>query len=97
MSVRNLEYLASDVDTRAILVRSDLKGRGLGALLMNKIVGYCRGRGIGHLAGEVLAGNDRMLFLARELGFAVTPGSDSGTCQATLELAAGGRPEAPAP
>jgi acetyltransferase len=27
-------------------VRSDLKGQGLGSLLMNKLIRYCRERGI---------------------------------------------------
>lgn len=73
----------------AILVRSDLKGKGLGALLMSKLVTYCRERGIGQLAGEVVAGNDRMLALARDVGFKITPGGDPGTCRVTLDLAAG--------
>ena len=45
----------------AILVRSDMQGKGLGALLMDKIVRYCRSRGIGELVGDVLATNARML------------------------------------
>ncbi len=55
----------------AILVRSDMQGRGLGGLLMDKIVRYCRTRGIGEVVGDVLATNVavRMLALAREIGF----------------------------
>ena len=60
----------------AILVRSDLKGKGLGRILLSKLVGYCRSRGIAEVWGEVLAGNVRMLSLARDLGFAATPSSD---------------------
>ena len=81
----------------AILVRSDLKGKGLGNLLMKKIVAYCRARGIRRLAGEVIEGNERMLSLARELGFAVVAGSDPGVRQVSLELASGGRPPPAAP
>jgi acetyltransferase len=69
----------------AILVRSDLKGRGLGMFLMKKIVAYCRGRGIARLAGEVLSGNSRMLDLARQLGFVVAPG-EGGVCRVVLDL-----------
>ena len=32
----------------SILVRSDLKGEGLGSLLMRKMIRYCRERGTGH-------------------------------------------------
>ncbi len=71
----------------AILVRSDLKGKGLGTLLLRKIVAYGRGRGIGRLTGEVLERNARMLALARDLGFAVARGDGPGTCRVTLDLA----------
>ncbi|MEQ1775826.1 MAG: bifunctional acetate--CoA ligase family protein/GNAT family N-acetyltransferase [Burkholderiales bacterium] len=71
----------------AILVRSDLKGQGLGALLMNKIIRYCRARGTGVLTGSVLRGNERMLSLARELGFSTKVDSDAGVVQLALPLA----------
>ena len=53
----------------AILVRSDLKGRGLGSALLAKPIGYCRARGIQRLTGEVLAENRPMLWLAAALVF----------------------------
>ncbi len=74
----------------AILVRSDLKGRGLGSLLMKKIIRYCAARGTGMLVGTVLRGNDRMLALARELGFTLAPAADADLVQLTLSL--GGTP-----
>ena len=70
----------------AILVRSDLKGRGLGALLMHKIIDYCAARGTGVLTGSVLRGNERMLALARELGFTLTYGNDIGIAELRLRL-----------
>jgi acetyltransferase len=54
----------------AVLVRSDLKGHGLGSRLMEKIIAYCRDRGIRVLIGDVLASNSRMLQLASAHGFA---------------------------
>jgi acetyltransferase len=60
----------------AILVRSDLKGKGLGRTLLEKIVRYCRTRGTKELVGEVLAHNHRMLALASTLGFRVDPPRD---------------------
>ncbi len=56
-----------------IIVRSDIKGRGLGRILLEKLIGYCRARGIGELIGEVLQDNRRMLALSRELGFEIGP------------------------
>jgi acetyltransferase len=52
-----------------IVVRSDLKGGGLGRLLMETLIDYQRGRGTLTLHGTVLAENSRMLQLADELGF----------------------------
>jgi acetyltransferase len=53
----------------AVIVRSDLKRRGLGAILMRKLIAYCRSRGTQRLVGQVLPDNASMLRLARELGF----------------------------
>ena len=71
----------------AILVRSDLKGKGLGRALMKKIIRYCRDRGTGQLVGEVLAGNRAMLDLATEEGFTARNLPESpGTVQVSLAL-----------
>jgi acetyltransferase len=70
----------------AILVRSDLKGKGLGSLLMNKLIRYCREQGIGEVVGEVLAGNERMLTLVRDLGFAVGRTDEPSVVRVRLEL-----------
>ena len=69
----------------AVLVRSDLKGRGLGSILIAKLVRYCRARGIQRMTGEVLADNVRMLHLSIAHGFKVEP-ARQGTVRVTLEL-----------
>jgi acetyltransferase len=56
----------------AVLVRSDLKGHGLGSVLLDKIIRYCRERGTRQLSGDVLATNARMLQLATAHGFHAT-------------------------
>jgi acetyltransferase len=65
--------LAADPDNEraeiAVLVRSDLKGRGLGAALMEMLIDYARGQGVGVLYGLVAADNARMLSLCDDLGF----------------------------
>ncbi|MGB8597966.1 MAG: GNAT family N-acetyltransferase, partial [Burkholderiales bacterium] len=53
----------------AIIVRSDLKGTGLGKLLMVKLIRTLRERGTRRLVATVLAENTRMQVLAQELGF----------------------------
>lgn len=53
----------------AIIVQSDLKGKGLGSVLLGKLITYCRGRGTGEIVGHVLAENKRMLALAARFGF----------------------------
>jgi len=53
----------------AVLVRSDLKGQGLGTLLMRKLIRYCRERGTRRLWGSVMSDNAPMLHLSKLLGF----------------------------
>lgn len=62
----------------ALLVRSDLNGRGLGRALMGQLIDYARAEGIGRLEGMVLAGNKGMLGLIGKLGFSVEPDPDDG-------------------
>ena len=57
----------------AIAVRSDWKGRGVGYLLMTRLISIARQWGIGELVGEVLRENEPMLQMCRELNFAVAP------------------------
>jgi acetyltransferase len=56
----------------AILLRSDLKGRGLGWALMQLIIEYARSEGLKAISGDVLEENTTMLDLCRDLGFEVT-------------------------
>jgi acetyltransferase len=57
----------------AILLRSDLKGRGLGWALMKLIIEYARSEGLQAIWGDVLAENTVMLEMCRSLGFDVKP------------------------
>jgi len=53
----------------AIVVRSDMKGMGMGHLLLKKMIEYCRRRGTGAIVGQILSDNSAMRQLARSLGF----------------------------
>jgi acetyltransferase len=55
----------------AILLRSDLKGRGLGWALMQLIIEYARSEGLKVISGDVLQENIVMLEMCRNLGFEV--------------------------
>ncbi len=52
-----------------VIVRSELKGQGLGALLMDKLVAYLRAQGTQRLVADVLSDNRRMLKLSQQQGF----------------------------
>jgi acetyltransferase len=71
----------------AILLRSDLKGRGLGWALMQLIIEYAKAEGLKRISGEVLQENSAMLNMCRELGFLVKSDvSDHTLCHVTLAL-----------
>ncbi len=70
----------------AIVVGSALKGKGLGGALLAKMINYCRGRGTRALVGEVLAENERMLRLARRLGFTSDRSRGGGVVSVELVL-----------
>jgi acetyltransferase len=57
----------------AILVRSEMKGHGLGYLLMQMIIEYARAEGLKAIEGQVLSENTAMLAMCRELGFNIAP------------------------
>lgn len=56
-----------------IVVRSDLKGGGLGERLMQKLISYLRARGTQRLVAHVLRENTRMIELAKRLDFDIDP------------------------
>ena len=53
----------------AILVRSDLKGHGLGWQLMQLMIAYARAKGLRAVEGQVLRENTTMLDMCKHLGF----------------------------
>jgi acetyltransferase len=57
----------------AVLIRSDLKGHGMGTALMKRIVEYAKTYGVREIYGDVLEENSMMLALCKDLGFKVAP------------------------
>ena len=60
----------------AIMVRSDMKGKGLGYRLMTEILDHARARGLKRVFGDVMRENGPMLHMAEDLGFKVAPSSE---------------------
>ena len=80
----NAEY---DSGEYAILLRSDLKGHGLGWQLMKVMIDYARAEGLHSIEGQVLQENRTMLRMCRELGFDVaTDPADPRLCVVKLKL-----------
>ncbi|QFT33802.1 succinyl-CoA synthetase subunit alpha [Labrenzia sp. THAF82] len=72
----------------AVMVRSDLKGVGLGWALMQLIIRYAKVDGITTIKGEVLKENTSMISMCHALGFTVgTSPDDPGIALVTLPVA----------
>jgi acetyltransferase len=71
----------------AILLRSDLKGQGLGWKLMKYMIEFARAEGIKTVEGQVLSENQPMLSMNQALGFTIQddPG-EHGVKKVVLDL-----------
>jgi Acetyltransferases, including N-acetylases of ribosomal proteins len=70
----------------AVLVRSDLKGLGLGGRLLEKLINYTRDHGLQRLNGITMPNNRGMIALARKLGFDVDIQLEDGIVSLSLKL-----------
>ncbi len=71
----------------AIVVRTDLKLKGLGTILLDKMIRYCKMRGTKELMAYTLRDNKAMQALAKKLGFSIkTDKNDPETIILTLDL-----------
>jgi RimJ/RimL family protein N-acetyltransferase len=89
--VRLIDELDEKTAEFAILVRSRLKGHGLGWLLMRLVIDYAKEKGLRRVYGDVLVENTTMLQMCAELGF---HGEDigSGMKRVVLDLESVGGP-----
>lgn len=83
-------HLAWDADRVAaefaLIVRSDIKGRGLGRMLLDKLLRHARQLGLARVTGQILQDNQRMLSLARELGFSLRDSGEPGIQEVVIEF-----------
>lgn len=74
---------SADPDRRsaefAVAVRSDWHGRGVGQLLMARLIEVAQQSGISELVGVVLHENKPMLKMCRKLGFSIAPEPNDAT------------------
>jgi acetyltransferase len=76
-----------EVAEYALVVRSDLAGRGLGTALMTELIDYARADGVKRLEGMVLAENRAMRRLVGRLGFGSAPmPEEPGVVMTSLRL-----------
>lgn len=76
-----------EVAEYAVTVRSDLQGKGLGWLLMQKLIAFAEAEGVRTVYGDVLAANTTMLQMCGELGFTVEKHPDQpGVLRVNLTL-----------
>ncbi|WP_145557648.1 bifunctional acetate--CoA ligase family protein/GNAT family N-acetyltransferase [Yersinia aldovae] len=70
----------------AVLVRSDLKGLGLGRELLEKMIQYTRSHGLARLTAVTMPNNQGMIGLARKLGFSIDIQMEDGIVNLELTL-----------
>lgn len=87
--VRAFVYPGGTTAEFAILVRSDLKRRGLGRALLAKMIDYCRASGLAELIGQILPENDAMIALARRCGMQVEIAPGASVAVAHIDLRSG--------
>jgi acetyltransferase len=76
-----------DAGEYAVLVRSDMKGHGLGWLLMQTMIDYAGTEGLQMIEGQVLRDNTTMLTMCRELGFEISADPrDADLCVVKLRV-----------
>jgi len=70
----------------AIIVRTDMKGRGLGRALLQRMIAYCKSRGTKEMVGQVMQDNKAMLSFVGQLGFTKARIPNENVYEVTLDL-----------
>ena len=70
----------------AVIVRDAYQGQGLGQHLMERLIVAARERHVKQLVGQVLRENQRMLMLAKDLGFREVRSAEHGVVEVALDL-----------
>jgi acetyltransferase len=70
----------------AIIVRSDMQGTGLGSILFEKMIRYCKSRGTRYLDGQTMPRNKGMIGLAKRFGLSVNHNYEEELVEMRLPL-----------
>lgn len=70
----------------SVIIRDDLTGLGLGSLLMNKLIDYCRSVGTLEMIGKIMVDNHPMRALMKHLGFKQRYNMEEQVVDAVLRL-----------
>jgi acetyltransferase len=81
-----LEACHSEVAETAVVVEDKYQGRGIGKLLLKRLVNYARAKGIRFLRGNLQIGNDRMLTLVKRSGLPHQTRYVDGIWEVTIDL-----------
>jgi acetyltransferase len=73
---RYVRAQGSDTAEIAVVVSDEWQGKGIGGKLLKDLRDIAHQAGIRHLEARVLPDNQRMLQLAKNLGFRIKPGGD---------------------
>jgi RimJ/RimL family protein N-acetyltransferase len=77
----------SDRGEYAVIVRSDVKGHGLGRQLMQMIIAYARSKDFHCIEGQVLRDNTAMLNMCEKFGFVIRSNPEAPyICDVKLSL-----------
>jgi acetyltransferase len=70
----------------AIIVQSSMKGTGLGSLLFEKMIRYCKSRGTRYFVGQTMPRNKAMIALGKRFGLSVVHNYEEELVEMRLPL-----------
>jgi RimJ/RimL family protein N-acetyltransferase len=82
-----LDSAHPDTAEAAVIVGDEHQGRGIGKLLLSRLVSYARTKGFHYLRGNLQMGNDRMLTLVQRGGLPFQQRFVDGIMEVTIDLA----------
>jgi acetyltransferase len=75
-----------EIAESAVVVADEYQGRGIGKLLLRRLVSYARAKGIHYLCGNMQIGNNRMLELVRRSGLPHQTRFADGIWEVTIDI-----------
>ena len=85
-----LDTAQREIAEAAVIVGDEYQGRGIGKLLLWRLVNYARAKGIHFLCGDLQIGNTRMLDLVKRSGLPHQTRFVDGIWEVTIDI---GKPE----